>query len=86
MATSLGTGCMSAEHPPRLVAVEIVILGKSRRWIAENARRGRIAGARKIGQAWFIDLDAFAAANDTQPMPGETSVDAQVRARFRCSR
>ncbi len=69
----------------KLVALEVVIAGKSARWRARQCRDGRIPGARKIGQAWFVDVEVFSAANDakvetlTAPTVAEAFADLQVR-------
>lgn len=70
---------------PRLVPVEHVYQGMSRRWCAEHCRKGSIRGAVKIGAVWFVDVDALPAANDTTRATNDTtSIEDQVRARFRC--
>ncbi len=69
----------------RLVAAEVFIVGKSKRWVNTRCREGQIPGAKKILGVWFIDVDAYDAANDAAPPVEEDSIEAQVRARFRCT-
>jgi hypothetical protein len=68
----------------RLVPAKQVFPGQPARWVTTHCRVGNIPGARKFGAIWFVDLDVFEASQSPVEVAA-TSIEADIRARFRCA-